>query len=118
VSRATATVTLIRWLFPPDEGLQLVHLHRAVAFRVGGRMVGGIGRHTGRVRRHPVGDRLMDDAEQSRDGAQTHPFEIEPHRLLMDRSAMPLLFRGRGKVVLAGEAAAALRPGAVTSPTM
>jgi hypothetical protein len=117
VSRATATVTLIGLLFPPDEGLQLVHLHGAIAFLIARRVIGGIGRDSGRVRRHPVGDGLMHDAQEAADGAQAHPFEIQAYRLLVDDRAVPLLLRGGGEVAPAGEAAIALRARAVVPPS-
>jgi hypothetical protein len=40
----------------------------------------------------------MDAAEESPDGAQAHPFQIEPYRLVALRRTMPLLLRGGSKV--------------------
>src|SRR4051794_8865642 len=105
VSRATAMVTLMGVLFSPDESRQFVHLHRPFTFLNRCGMRDRIGREGGGMGGDPVGDRLMDDAEQPSDGALAHPFERELHRLRVDRRARSLLLGQRGEVALAGEAA-------------
>jgi len=115
VSRATATVTLIGLLFPPDERLQFVHLHGAVTRCIGRRVVGRVEQYRGGMGGDPVGDALMDDPQEAADSAQTHPFEIEPHRLVVDGSTVSLLFRGRGEIPPTSDALIALGAGVVAS---
>src|SRR5947209_2543250 len=98
----------IVWPFSPNERLQLVYLDD---FR------GSVVRHALRQRSSrrgdPVGDALGDAAEDAPDGALAHPFEIESDGLFVDGGAVPLFFRLRGEVALAGGAAVALRTGVV-----
>jgi hypothetical protein len=63
-----------------------------------------------------VGDALVDDAQDATDPAQAHPFEIEPHRLLVDGDAMALLLRRGRKAASAVTTPIALCAGTIATP--
>jgi len=58
----------------------------------------------------------MDDAEQSADPAQAHPFEMESHCLVVDGDAMTLLLRSGSKAPLAGNATIPSGSGTIVAP--
>src|SRR6476469_5742920 len=62
-----------------------------------------------------VGDALVDDAQDATDPAQAHPFEIEPHRLLVDGDAMALLLRRGRKAASAVTTPIALCAGTIAT---
>ncbi len=107
LSRAIAITTKAA-PFLLKERKEFIHLDQ-LARRCVTDGCGEVRRHLG----HPVGDTLMDDAEQSADGPQAHSFEIEPDGLLMDRDAVALFLRSGSKVTLAGTTAKALTARAV-----
>lgn len=81
--------------------------------RGSGRCIRRCIRQCGGVGTHPIGDRLMHDAQMAGDPAQTEAVDIEPERLLTDCLRVALLLGLRGVLALAVRAEIALAPGRI-----